>query len=318
MKNTISYDKFLKSVVFGTVLVVAAGLVFAPLLSTFNNSLSVLKSVSILPIVTSVIVTGLTFLIASTTYHMLARKSLQFHRTVLVSIANMFTGRLLPAGAGGIATFYLYLRHEKHTVSQASSVVAANNLLGFVSHAGLLIILFVLSSTSFEGFAFPRVDPKIIVGMMLVVIVLTSIIGFRKKLHNKVTTVFKKVVKDLGYYRQHPSRIGGGIATSTLLTICNATILWLCVLSVHGKLSLLAALAVFSIGIVASTLTPTPGGLGGIEAGLLAGLIGYQIPSQVALAAVVLFRLVSYWLTLALGAAVYAYILKRGYLHVAT
>ena len=61
-------------------------------------------------------------------------------------------------------------------------------------------------------------------------------------------------------------------------------------------------------------MTPTPGGLGGVEAGLVAGLVAYRVASADALAAVLVYRLVSYWLMLAIGAAAFVIAERRGYL----
>ena len=51
-------------------------------------------------------------------------------------------------------------------------------------------------------------------------------------------------------------------------------------------------------GMLAGTATPTPGGLVGAEAGLFTGFTAYGVSVLDAGAAVLLFRLVTYWLPL--------------------
>ena len=45
-----------------------------------------------------------------------------------------------------------------------------------------------------------------------------------------------------------------------------------------------------------ASAAPTPGGLGAVEATLLAALTGAGVPSATAMSVVIVFRLVTYWL----------------------
>jgi undecaprenyl-diphosphatase len=87
-----------------------------------------------------------------------------------------------------------------------------------------------------------------------------------------------------------------------LLTAAYTLLLYVCVRSVGVRLGLLKTFIVFSLGMLTSTVTPTPGGLVGAEAGLYAGFVAYDVGAVSAGAAVLLFRLVSYWLPLLPGA----------------
>jgi undecaprenyl-diphosphatase len=60
---------------------------------------------------------------------------------------------------------------------------------------------------------------------------------------------------------------------------------------------------VFTIGMFSGTIVPLPGGLVGMEAGLLVGLLAYNVPTAQAGAVVVIFRLVTYWLPILPGIA---------------
>jgi uncharacterized protein (TIRG00374 family) len=97
-----------------------------------------------------------------------------------------------------------------------------------------------------------------------------------------------------------------------VLTLCYVLCLWAAAAALGVHLSVVAALLVLTLGVGAGSATPTPGGLGGYEAGLVAGLIAYGADSSAALAVALLFRLISYWLTLAAGAVAFAYAQRRG------
>lgn len=289
--------------------------VLLPQVGGFRHSASLLQNLSPLPLVGAFLCMAATFFIASASYHLLSRKTLLFRRTVLVSIANMFTNRLLPAGAGSIATFYLYLRRRRHTVTQATGVIAMNNLLGFVAHGALILMLIVLEPKYLRGLALPRLSPlTVIIALVMSTIILSYIIG-RKSLHKQVPRFLRRLQRDLQFYMHSPPRLVGAFLTSLVLTLLNSAVLWGCSLAVHASISPIAAFAVFTIGMLTSTATPTPGGLGGAEVGLLAGLVAYHVASSQALATVILYRLLTYWLTIVTGAITYAYVEKRGYLH---
>jgi uncharacterized protein (TIRG00374 family) len=87
-----------------------------------------------------------------------------------------------------------------------------------------------------------------------------------------------------------------------LLTITYTAVLLMTARSVGINLSQLQIFVIFSLGMLFSTATPTPGGLVGAEAGLFAGFVAYGVSAPNATAAVILFRLVSYWLPLLPGA----------------
>jgi uncharacterized protein (TIRG00374 family) len=86
-----------------------------------------------------------------------------------------------------------------------------------------------------------------------------------------------------------------------LLTFANVLALTYSAKAVGIHLDFVASLVVFTFGSAVRNITPTPGGLGGFEAGLVAGLIAYKVSSSHALAAVLLYRLISYWLPLVIG-----------------
>jgi putative heme transporter len=69
---------------------------------------------------------------------------------------------------------------------------------------------------------------------------------------------------------------------------------------------------IWSVAAAATTLNLTPGGLGVVEAALIAALVATQLPTSEATTAVLAYRLVSFWLVLAVGWMVYPLVLRRG------
>ena len=69
---------------------------------------------------------------------------------------------------------------------------------------------------------------------------------------------------------------------------------------------------IWSAAAAATTLNLTPGGLGVVEAALIAGLVATGLPTSEATTAVLAYRLVSFWLVLAIGWIAYPVVQRRG------
>ena len=69
---------------------------------------------------------------------------------------------------------------------------------------------------------------------------------------------------------------------------------------------------IWAAAAAATTLNLTPGGLGVVEAALIAGLVATGIPTADATTAVLAFRLISFWLKLIVGWIAYPLVQRRG------
>ena len=293
----------------------AALYVVLPQLGVFRHSLSVLPQAERPALALAVAFTGATYVLASITYYLLALRPLRYSRTLLVQVAGLFTNHLLPAGIGGIGVSYLYLRRARHTTTQATTVVAANNMLGLVGHLLLTGGILAVWHADLPGWRTvwrPHIQDWeywLVAAFLAVVLLLSYVYGRRAQ------RALAAIARQLWLYRRQPLKLAAALLTSMSLTLCNILSLFYCVVAFHIPLSFVSVLLVFSLGIALGTATPTPGGLGGVEAGLVAGMVALHIPAAHALAAVLVYRFISYWLAIAVGALAFVIVLKRGYLN---
>jgi uncharacterized membrane protein YbhN (UPF0104 family) len=284
--------------------------VVLPQFADFHSSWQVLRHIDLWPAGLAVIFTALTYLAAGATYWVLAFKRLPYWRTAGVQLAAMFVNRLLPAGLGAVGTNYAYLRHMKHTRNQAISVVTANNLAGAAGHA-LLVALVLLTAADQAKFvsgvhlngSAVKLGAAAAAGLLLVLAITA-----RRKWRHKLADMAKQLLS----YRRRPARLLAALLTSMTLTMCNVLCLWAAATAAGLHLPLAALFIIFTFGVSLGTATPTPGGLGGFEAGLFAGLVAYGVAAGPALAVALLYRLVSYWLVLVIGAAAFAVGQRQG------
>jgi undecaprenyl-diphosphatase len=98
-----------------------------------------------------------------------------------------------------------------------------------------------------------------------------------------------------------PLRTLSALLSSMGLTSLHSLGLYCVLLSLNIHANWPLALLAVSAGSLGSGLAPTPGGLGGAEAGIAAVLVGFSVPPSDAAAAALIYRGITYWLPLLPG-----------------
>jgi undecaprenyl-diphosphatase len=102
------------------------------------------------------------------------------------------------------------------------------------------------------------------------------------------------------------------LAGSAGVTLCYVLALAASTRAFGVQVSVPAIFAVFLGSAAVASLAPTPGGLGAMEAGLVAGLISAGALAGPAVAVVLSYRLITYWLPIVPGAFCFHFLRRRG------
>jgi uncharacterized protein (TIRG00374 family) len=106
-----------------------------------------------------------------------------------------------------------------------------------------------------------------------------------------------------GLQSLHPSKAEwgkvGGLGLANWLT--DIGVLAMSILALGGAVPWRSLLLVYGLATLVGSLGVTPGGLGLVEGTLCLGLVSTGLPAALALAAVLLYRLVSFWFVMATG-----------------
>lgn len=303
-QKTNKYSFVLRAAVSIVVLVAGVWLLVAHH-DTVLASVRAARGASIGWLAASVVAMILTFGVAAGIYCVLALHRLRYWQTVLVEVATAFVNRLLPSGIGGLGIHGIYLFKQKHTGAEATAVVSVNNLLGMGAHVLLLVAAIACKPDVLDRFAASsyRFDWRIgvAIGVLLGVLCVAS------PLRKRIATFLRHMLASVQKMSMRSAAVA--LLLAMLLTVLYTLVLVCAARSLGLQLSVLQVFVVFSVGMLTSTVTPTPGGLVGAEAGLFAGFVAYGVASPTAGAAVVLYRLVTYWLPLVPG--VFALLLAR-------
>lgn len=297
------------------VILVLAVYVLAPQLSAFHGSLSAIADANFTLLLFALCSIFVAVLCAALTYKQLIFTPIPYTRIAIVQYAGMFINRLVPAGVGGISLFIDFLYHQKHTLARASGVVAMNTGIGLIGHAILCFIALSIFGNSIlpnEVWSLEKILLyfSVVGAIVLVIVVLLQ----RTKPIGKISSFFHQVAKTLVLYRARKMAILRAVICAMSNTTFHALALFLAMRAFDVDLHMATALIVLTGGVFAATVTPTPGGVVGAEAGLTAVLIAYGIDSSVALAVALSYRLVSYWLPIIPGIFAFLYAQKRKYI----
>jgi uncharacterized membrane protein YbhN (UPF0104 family) len=299
---------------FLLIVAVLALYVFVPRLSSFQNSFTTLRQADIAYIGMGIVFWLATFPAAALVYILIAPRRLSYWQTLLIQLASGFTNRLAPLGAGAIAVNVRYLIRRGHSTIQAGSLVAINNILGVIGNAVLLLAAIIIRPDSLNNSLniHPRTSSLLIT---IIIVVLLAGLGFITLMSSNLARKIRKAALLLiqRVFRR-PHKLFLALLASMAITAGYTFVLYSMGLAFNAHLTIVQALFVLTIGVLAATITPTPGGIGGAEAGLVAALISVGVTSHQALTVALTYRFLVYWLPILPGLAAFQMILRRRYI----
>ncbi|MET8292717.1 lysylphosphatidylglycerol synthase domain-containing protein [Streptomyces sp. NPDC005180] len=242
---------------------------------------------------------ALTYVAAAMSLLGFVPERVSFLRTVIAQVAGSFVKLVAPAAVGGVALNTRFLQRAGVRPGLAVASVGASQLFGLASHILLLLSFGYLTGTEKT----PEMTPSrtVIAGLLTVavlVLVVTAVPFLRKFVVTRVRALFAGVVPRMLDVLQRPQKLLTGIGGMLLLTGCFVMCLDASIRAFGGgnTLSYASIAVVFLAGNALGSAAPTPGGIGAVETTLTLGLIAAGLEKEVAISAVLLFRLMTFWL----------------------
>ena len=227
---------------------------------------------------------------------------LNLMRTFLAQIAGSFVTLVTPAAVGGVALNLRFLRKSGVAPAEAAASVGVSQVFAFALHILLLIIFAALTGGT-------QHSPLHVPGWVyiaLAVLVAAALIALafpagRRLARSRLAPALGQVIPRLLDIAQRPAKLAQGVGGAFLLTAAYILCLAASVKAVGGSVPLVSVAVVYLTGSAIGSAVPTPGGLGAVEAALSAGLTAAGLPGAKAITAVLLFRLLTFWLPVPLG-----------------
>jgi undecaprenyl-diphosphatase len=260
---------------------------------------------------------ALTYVAATISFMGAVPERLRIGPTAATQLGSSFASKLAPAGLGGMALNVRYLQKQGVDEAVGASAVGLNAVAGFIGHVTLLGVFFVWAGPdAFGSFKLP--DPEIFLIGIAVVLVLALIMlaipATRRLVRAKLLPILARAFGGISTVLRRPSKlvllIGGSVGVTLSYLVCT----YFSLEAFGGGLPFATVGAVYLAGSAVATAAPTPGGLGAMEAALLAGLVAAGIDNTVALPAVFLFRIATFWLPILPGWLCFTWLRREEYI----
>jgi undecaprenyl-diphosphatase len=248
----------------------------------------------------AVLASAATYLFAAVAMVGSVPQPIPFLATLRAQVASSFASRVAPANTGALAVGVRFLQRVGVDATVAATSVGLNMLAGLVMHLVLLFAFVAWTGTSgVGGFSLPDTSAILVViavvlaGSGLVIALMPAV---RRRVVPPLLAQARKAATSLTDVVTDPGRVFGLLGGSAGVTLAYIAALAATVQAFGGGLSLPQVGAAYLVAAALGSVSPTPGGLGAVEAALLAALTGYGMPNGPAVAAVLTFRLCTFWL----------------------
>jgi undecaprenyl-diphosphatase len=223
---------------------------------------------------------------------------------VQAQLASSFVNRVTPANVGGMALNVRFMQKAGVEPAKAVTGVGLNTAAGAVVHIVLLFVFLAWAGQgSGSGFKLPTSSK-----LLVVIAVVLAIIGIvlatkkgRRLFRTHVIRWARQSVASMATLARSPAKLAELFGGSVGVTVAYIGALYAAVLAFDHSVSFAQVGAVYLGASIIAAAAPTPGGLGAMEAALVAGLTGVGVDSGIAVAAVLSYRLVTYWLPILPG-----------------
>ncbi|MCU1381076.1 MAG: hypothetical protein JWN29_4059 [Acidimicrobiales bacterium] len=278
---------------------VGAFYVFLPQLANVGDSFRALRSANWGWLVVAALLSGLTYVASAVGLSGGVPEHLPPIPTVEVQLASSFVNRVTPANVGGMALNVRFLRKAGVDPAEAVTGVGLNSIAGAIVHLVLLVLFFAWAGQAKEGgFSIPA-GSKVLIAIAAVLAVAGVVAATRRGrrlLRTHVVGFLKRSVASMATLARSPLKMAALFGGSAGVTLAYISALAASVAAFHGGVTVAEVGAVYLGSSMIAAAAPTPGGLGALEAALVAGFTGVGMEPGVAVAAVLAYRLVTYWL----------------------
>src|SRR5690242_1842253 len=267
-----------------------------------------------LPLV--IALSAVTYLASAVALMGAVRPRIRFWPTVLAQAASSFVNRVSPANVGGMALNARFLQKSGVDASAGIAAVGVNSLVGAVVHLVLIVVFFTWAGKGLgKAFTLPSSSK-----LLLILAVVVAIVGIvlatrpgRRFASGKVIPGLRSAGASLRRVAQNPGKMTMLFGGSALITLAYIGGLAASVQAFGGGPGIVVIGAVYLGASALAAAAPSPGGLGAIEAALVAGLTGVGMAAGPAVSAVLLYRLATYWLPVAPGWLSWRVLQQRDY-----
>jgi glycosyltransferase 2 family protein len=228
---------------------------------------------------------------------------IRFWPTVLTQAASSFVNRVSPANVGGMALNARFLKKSGVEPSAGVAAVGVNSVAGALVHLILMVVFFTWAGRGLAKAVRLPYSSKLLLILAVVAVIAGIVLATRpgrRFAAGKLIPGLRPAAASLKQVARNPGQMLMLFGGSALITLAYIGALAASVEAFGGGPDLVLLSAAY-LGAAALAAAAPLGGLGAIEAALVAGLTGVGMRVGPAVSAVLLYRLATYWLPVAPG-----------------
>jgi uncharacterized membrane protein YbhN (UPF0104 family) len=278
------------------------------------NLLGTLRQTNLGWFAVAVAASAVTYFAAAANLAAFVPKRLSPVRGFLVQLSSAFVGVAMPPSVGHVAVNARYLHRQDVDESSIAAAVTLSQLVNVVMTVLMLVAFGLLTGSGLSRFKIvPGADVLIALAVIAAAAaVLVSIPWTRATLNRLVWSHLRDIWPRFLDALSQPLRLVASAGANLLLTSAYLVAFFASLYAVGAHPAILPAAVVYLAGNAVGSAAPTPGGLGGVEAVLAAGLTGMGIPAHEAIPAVLVFRVATFWLPIPAGWLAYLGLQRSG------
>ncbi len=236
-------------------------------------------------------------------------------RTTLVQLSTAWLTLVTPPTVGHVGLNVRYLQRAGLTVGAAAASVAVSQVATVGATVALLLVVGWASGVSTARLSLvPSGDVLLVLlGAVAVVGLLVAIAPVRRLLIGRLEPLVRQSLPQLLAAATEPRRLATALSGILLQNAGYVLALAASLRAFDASLALPTVIGVYLVSSAVGSVAPTPGGLGAVEAALLGGLTATGVPVAEALAAVLAFRVVTFWLPAPVGWVAFVQLQRRGH-----
>lgn len=254
----------------------------------------------------------LTYVLSAANVLAFVKKRISLWRTTLAQVAASFATLVTPPTLGTVAINVRFLQQAGVKGSQAGATVGVVQVVTFLVHMTLLVVAGVIAGSQSDLTFRPNENLLLVLVLIIfALVVLLSINNLRNWLISRLRPFLKQVAPAFNVVIQEPMRLFVGTAAALFLNLFYIFAFYASIKAFGGEIGFATAAFVYLAGATIGQLAPIPGGIGAVEATLIAALTATGLPSAAALSGVLLYRVITFWLPVIPGWFAFAYLQKQ-------
>jgi uncharacterized protein (TIRG00374 family) len=254
------------------------------------------------------------------------RERLEWRASYQITLAGLAATRLFSAGgAGGIALTYWALRRAGMPTRETARRMVAFLVLLYTIYLGALVVCGIFLRIGLFPGPSPvgmTIVPAALAGLALGIVFLISLIpqdferlvagwasghrrvGLARRIASIPATIASGTRAALSILL-HPSSGLLSIAGAAGFWAANIAVLWACFHAFGESVPKAVLIQGFFVGMTANLLPFFPGGVGSVDAGMIAAFLAFGLPSSTVFVAVLTYRVIAFWLPIPPGVVAY-------------